>query len=72
MHGRRLHKELQVYREEAKKTEAEIKKLEEGEADEYEVRQQVRATPAQTLCLRSSAQTFASLGSDASSPRASA
>ncbi|BGP57903.1 hypothetical protein JCM8202_006250 [Rhodotorula sphaerocarpa] len=38
----RLHKELQVYREEAKKTEAEIKKLEEGEADEYEVRQQRR------------------------------
>jgi tubulin-specific chaperone A len=41
----RLHKELQVYRDEADKTRNTIEKMEkDAAADEYEIRQQVRAS----------------------------
>lgn len=37
----RLHKELQVYRDEADKTRSTIEQMEKAAADEYEIRQQV-------------------------------
>lgn len=41
----RLHKELQVYRDEADKTRSTIEQMEkDAAADEYEIRQQVRAS----------------------------
>ncbi|GAA5882818.1 hypothetical protein JCM3774_002925 [Rhodotorula dairenensis] len=55
----RLHKELQVYRDEAVKTQEAIERMEKEAADEYEIRQQRRVLAESERMIPDSEQRLA-------------